>query len=403
MQPLDDIRVLDLGHVYNGPYCGMILAFLGADVIKIEPPEGESLRSRSETLEPIEVQFINLNKRGLSVDLKHEKGKDVFKELVNESDIVLENFSHGTMESLDLGYEHLKEINNDLIYAHGSGFGDTGPYRDYPAMDLAIQAMSGVAYSTGYMDGGPLVAGNAVSDFLGGIHLTVGILSALYQRARTGTGQYVDVSMYDSTFPSIISSFAKWMHDPSTPPRTGNHHSGLNAAPYNIYEVEDGHVAIAATTERLWEKFVQLLDRPEWINDERFDTLVERASHYEDIDNAVEEWLEGKSLDESLTQLRDAGIICAPVQTFDELTNDPQLENRNMINKVPNKGEGEMDPITVPGNPIKLSSSDPVKIKESPRVGEHNHEILKEVLDYSDERIDNLSKKGVINEMNLSK
>lgn len=391
-QALDGVKVLDLGHIYQGPYCGLVLSYFGADVIKVEPPGGETIRGRSPENEPVEAQMMNANKRGIVIDLKSEEGKEVFKDLVEVTDVVIENFSSGKMAELGLGYETLREINQELVYAHGSGFGDDGPYQKYPAMDITIQAISGVVHTTGFPDGPPVKAGPAIIDFIGGIHLASGVLGALFKRERTGEGEYVDVAMFDCAYPMLMSPLAKWISGMDVPPRTGNQHSGLSIAPYNIYEVEDGYVAIACISEPQWQRLAQLMGEQWLLEEERFESKVSRAEHYEEIDGIVEAWLDGMFKDEAVDLLIDEGISCAPVQTLEELVEDPQLEYREMINYIENKETRGWDEIPVPGMPIKLASTEDPEIQPSPGVGEHTDEVLSEYLAYGSDRINTLRK-----------
>jgi crotonobetainyl-CoA:carnitine CoA-transferase CaiB-like acyl-CoA transferase len=393
-RPLEGVRVLDLGQIYQGPYCGMILSHLGADVIKIERPGGETIRDRAPDGETPEVQLLNPSKRGITLNLKSKAGKKALKDLVKESDVLLENFSVGKMDELGVGYEDLKEVNPQLVYGHGSGYGDDGPYTDYPAMDLTIQAMGGIMYSTGFPDNPPVKAGPAVSDFFGGIHLAAGILGALFQREQTGEGRYVEVGMLDCVYPTLASPLSTWIKEADLPPRTGNQHSGMSIAPYNVFAVEDGYLAIICITERHWETLADLMGRPELKDDDRFDSKFKRANHVEEIDEIVHKWLEGRTQDETVELLLGNNIPTAPVQSIEEIVEDPHLKHREMLNYLPNKGEGR-DEIPVPGSPIKYPDSETPEITESPRVGEHTSEVLTEVAGYSEERIEELVEKDV--------
>lgn len=393
-RPLKGVRVLDLGQIYNGPYGAMMLGFLGADVIKVEPPGGEIIRSRAENRQPPNLRMLNSSKKGMTINLKTEEGKQTFMDLVGESDVVLENFTTGVMKKLGLGYETLREVNPEIVYAHGSGYGESGPYSEYPAMDLTIQAVSGAAQTTGFPDGPPTVAGPAFADFTAGIHLATGIVSALYRREQTGEGQYVDVAMMDCIYPTLASPLSAWVRNTGVPERTGNRQSGLSTAPYNIYEAEDGYIAIICVTEGHWERFLRVANREELLEDSRFSTKIKRAEHIDEVDQVVQDWVDGKSKDEAKQILLDNSIPGAPVQTLDEIVEDPQLHHRNMINMVPNTGKGR-DEIPCPGMPIKFPESDDAQIDPSPGLGEHTDEILREVVGYSDSQIEALRQKDV--------
>lgn len=394
-QPLDGIRVLELGQIYQGPYCGLILSYLGADVIKIEPPWGENVRTRSEDGKPPQYQYLNPSKEGITLNLKSDNGKDALRRLVEKADVLVENYSTGTMDSLDLGYDDLNEVNPELIYAHGSGYGDDGPYADYPAMDLTIQAMSGTIHTTGFPDQPPVKAGPSVADFIGGIHLAVGILSALYERTETNDGEYVEVGMYDCMYPTMASPVSSWVSRVDAPPRTGNSHTGLAIAPYNVYEVKDGYVALICISEHHWEALAKLMEREDMIDDKRFSSKVKRAQHQEIIDDVVSDWLKGRKKDDIVEQLLDQDIPCSPVQTVEELVDDPHLKERNMLNYLENQGEGREE-IPVPGSPIKFANSDDPEVTPSPELGEHTEQVLSEVAGYSQEEIEKFVDEGSI-------
>ncbi|ELY97178.1 CaiB/BaiF CoA transferase family protein [Natrialba asiatica] len=388
-QPLSGVRVLDLGQIYQGPYCGTILSYLGADVIKVEPPWGENIRTRTEDGKPPQYQYLNPNKRDITLDFKSEEGKEALHRLAEKADVVIENYSTGTMDSLGLGYDDLSEVNPELVYAHGSGYGNDGPYADYPAMDLTIQAMSGAIHTTGFPDQKPVKAGPAIADFFGGIHLAVGVVAALFERVFTGEGQYVEVGMFDCLYPTLASPVSSWVSQNDAPPRTGNKHSGLAISPYNVYEVEDGYVAVICISEHQWESLAQLISREDMVGDDRFDSKYKRAQHMDLIDGAIEDWMEGKEKDAVVETLLERDIPCAPVQTVEEIVDDPHLEHREMLNYVPNQSEGR-DEIPVPGMPIKFSGSESPEVEPAPELGEHTEEVLAELAGYSAEKIERL-------------
>ncbi|NHN42806.1 CoA transferase [Halorubellus sp. JP-L1] len=393
--PLKDVRILDLGQIYQGGYCGMVLAYLGADVVKVEPPWGENVRTRTEDGKPPQYQYLNPNKRGITINLKSERGKGLLKELAAEADVIFENYATGKMDELGVGYETLEEINPELIYAHGSGYGDTGPYAEYPAMDLTVQAMSGIMSTTGFPEQPPVKAGPAVADFFGAIHLVAGIVSALFQRERTGSGQYVEVGMFDTIYPTLASPVASWVSETETPPRTGNQHSGLSIAPYNAYEVDDGHVTIICIAERHWESLARLMGHKDLLGVDRLSSKAKRAEHIGEVDGYIKEWLDGMEKDEVTERLREAGVPCAPVRTIEEIVADDHLEERGMLNHLPNQSDGRSE-VPVPGLPIKFSGSEQPDVESAPLLSEHTEEVLADLLDYDDELIDALDEEGVI-------
>ena len=286
-QPLDGLVIIDLSQIYNGPYATFLLATAGATVIKIEPPGGESLRRRG-VVGGAALPFAMLNgcKQSIVLNLKTEDGKAALRDLVKTADVIVENFAPGTMDRLGLGYENLRTINPRLIYAASSGFGSTGPYKNYPAMDLTIQAMSGVMSTTGYADRPPVKAGPALCDFFAGVHLYGAITTALYTREKTGVAHRVEVAMQDAVYSSLSSSLG--MHwamqgkPDAPPPRTGNRHGGLAEAPYNVYPTSDGWIAIICVGEVHWRSMTKAMGRPELADDPRFTSLKERVAHMDD-------------------------------------------------------------------------------------------------------------------------
>src|SRR6201993_2059227 len=286
----DGVRVLELGQIYNGPYCGLLLAQLGAEVIKIEPPGGEPLRFRShQQAESHEFVMLNSNKRSVVLDLKSDAGRQALLDLAGSADVLIENFAPGTMERLQLGPARLLEHKPRLIVASGKGYGSTGPYAHMSAMDITVQAMSGAAAATGEPDGPPTKSGASFVDFSGGIHLFGAISAALFQRERTGRGQIVEVSMHDTIYPMLASSLGGLHNHPDRelPERTGNRHSGMALAPYNIYEASDGHLAIICISERHWRALATALGRPWLVDDPRFRTEKDRVAHIDAVDEAV--------------------------------------------------------------------------------------------------------------------
>lgn len=392
-QALEDITVIDLGQIYNGSYCSLLLSYLGADVTKVEPPHGEPLRARVDEGEPPEFVMLNSNKKGITINLKTERGRDLLKDLVRDADVLVENYAVDTMEKLGLGYETLKEVNPELIYAHGSGFGEDGPYCKYPAMDLTIQAIGGVMDVTGFPDGPPVKAGIAVGDFMGGIHLMAGVITALYQRELTGEGQFVEVSMHDSVYPTLMSPLAAHFNEDDVPSRTGNRHSGLAQCPYNVYKAADGYVAIFGVTDDHWHALLDIVGREDLKDDPRFENNVKRAEHMDEVDRIVENWTRERGRDELVETLLAAGVPCGPVNELSEVADDPHLKDRGMINEIDHPSFGD---ISVPGLPIRLEDSDLPDIEPSPEKGQDNEEVLRDRLGLSADEIESLREDGVI-------
>lgn len=392
VRPLEGIDVVSLGQIYQGPYCALLLSYLGADVVKVEPPGGENIRSRDDDGYTPEAVMLNSGKRSLTLDLKAERGKALFRELAREADVVIENYAPGTMDRLGLGYEALSAENPGLIYAHGSGYGEGGCYADYPAMDLTVQAMGGVMAVTGFPEHPPVKAGVQVADFLGGTHLLAGVLAALYHRERTGEGQFVEVAMLDAVYPTLMSALAAHYRAPETPPRTGNRHSGLAVSPYNAYETTDGYLAVICVTDRHWERLAALVGREELAEDDRFATKARRAANAEAVDEVVGAWVGERSREGAAAALLDAGVPCAPVRTVEEVLHDEHLEARGMVREIEHP---EFGTIRVPGLPLRLHGADGPAVTPAPGPGSDSEAVL-EALGLSAAEIEALRDEGII-------
>ncbi|WP_422001194.1 CaiB/BaiF CoA transferase family protein [Reyranella sp.] len=378
-RPLDGMLVLDLGQIYNGPYCGLQLGFMGARVLKIEPPEGDVVRRRKREVEPWPLVMLNSNKESVVLDLKQPRGKELFLELVAKADVLIENFAAGVMDRLGLGYETLRKLNPRLVYGGSSGFGLDGPYRDLAAMDVTIQAMSGITNATGDADGPPTKAGAAVCDFLAGIHLCAGILGALVQRERTGQGQRVEVAMHEAAVTALASAMGAVMDgDTGVPDRTGNRHPALAMAPYNTYPCSDGYVAIFTAAERHWHSMCAMLGRPELASDPEFGNTVARARNMAAIDDIVGAWTIGRTKDEVVRLLNDAHVPCAPVKTAREVSTDPHLEARGYWVDVDHPRRGRT---RVPISAIRLHAGGRPEIRSpAPTLGQHTEKVLTDLL-----------------------
>jgi len=394
-RPLQGMLVLDLGQVYNGPYCGLLLGFMGARVIKIEPPEGDVVRRRKRNVEPYPLVMLNSNKESVVLDLKHQTGKALFLRLVEKADVLVENFAAGVMDRLGLGWEALRVRNPRLVYGVGTGFGLTGPYRDLPAMDLTIQAMSGIMNATGFPDRPPVKAGPAVSDFLAGVHLFSGILGALLQRERTGQGQLVEVAMLEASIMALASAVGAFMDaDGGVPERTGNRHPALAIAPYNVYSTKDGYVAIFTASERHWHSIARVLGREDLLSDPAYASTPARAAKMAEIDAMVEAWTKGQSKDAVMAELTRAHVPCAPVRTAREVVNDPHLNERGVWVDIEHPRRGKT---RVPISPIRLHGSAPSAVaRPAPLLGQDTDRVLAELLGLSAGELAKLHADGVI-------
>jgi len=393
--PLAGLIVIDFGQIFQGPYATFLLAKGGADVIKVEPPHGEPLRRRAlpEKHATLPFAMLNQNKRAVSLNLKHARGRELLFEMVRRADVLLENFSPGTMDDLGAGWSVLHEINPRLVYATGTGFGISGPDRDNLAMDLTIQAASGIMSVTGAPDGPPMKAGPTLVDFMGGIHLYAGILTALYERDRTGEGRLVEVAMQETVYPSLAASFEYYHRTGQPPPRTGNRQAGLSTAPYNVYACADGHVAIHIVTEGHWRNLLKTMGREELANDPRFKTNADRIAHMDETDAVVTEWTRALPKMEVFARAKANRVPCAPVRTAPEIMHDPHMHERGMLEDVEHP---ELGPITVPTTPLRLHGSAKPPMASSPKIGQHNDEIYGGWLGLSAAEIAVLREEGVI-------
>ena len=393
-QPLSGITVLDFGQIYNGPYCGYLLAMAGARVIKVESREGESLRDRARSSSATYAfAMLNANKEAVTLNLKSEAGRALLKSLVKHVDVLVENFSPGTMERLGVGAAVLREINPRLIYAAGTGFGATGPHRDYVAMDITVQAMTAVMSTTGDHADSPVKAGPAFCDFLGGVHLYGAVVTALFARERTGVGAVIDVSMQDATFPTLASALGA-LHFLGRPPvGIGNRHQALQVAPYNVYRTRDGHVAIICIREGHWKSLVAAMQKPELLADERFASMAKRAEHMAALDMIVEAWTSGLTKDEVFRIAQAHDIVCAPVMGLPEVLADPHMHARGALHAVTHPVLGDT---ALPSTPLRFQGLEPPAPRPAPALGADTRAVYAELANLSDTELDTLARDGAI-------
>lgn len=397
VRPLDDIRVLDLTHFYNGPYGTLLLSYLGADVIKVEPPEhGEGMRAlyRAPGRE-VSIGFANLNvnKRSVTLNLKSAEGRDLFKRMAARADVVAENFAYGAMEGFGLGYEVLRTINPRLIYATGKGYGLSGPYRDLPAFDPVVQAMSGVLATTGEADGPPMKAGPAVVDMLGGVHLAAAILAALRNRDRTGEGMLVEVALQDAVVPTLTTHIGAYYGLGITRTRDGNRSAGGVIAPYNVYPASDGYVMILAADHHRWRRMCELMGRPELSEDERFATLKARAANIDEVDEIVSAWTRGHTREALMAMLNGADVFCGIVKELPEVMTDPHLHARGMLREVDDPRLGR---ITIWTSPLRMNAEAPEPQSLAPALGADNDDLLRTELGLDASAIASLRERKII-------
>jgi len=387
------IRVLDMSRVLAGPFTGMLLADMGADVIKLEMPgRGDDSRQFPPFIGEESMYYVNLNrgKKSITINLKTEEGKNIFKELVKQSDVLLENFRPGTMNRLGIGYEALKEINPRLVYAAISGFGQYGPYSSRPGYDIIGQAMGGLLSITGWPDSPPTRSGTAIGDILSSLFCTVGSLGALKVRDQTGVGQLVDVSLVDSVFAALENIPQVYYVEGHIPERIGNRYEFIY--PYDTFETSDGWVVIGIANDSLWNRFLESTKLK--LDDPRYKTNPLRVENHEPLRAEIEKWTRPQSKDDVVGLLTEAGVPCCPIYDIKEASEDPHIRGaRKMVQEMNQPGIGT---VKIQGNPIKMSMTDPQPRGPAPSLGGDTLNVLKEILGVSEERYKRLKEEGVV-------
>jgi len=375
--PLSGVTVLDLTRVLAGPYCTMVLSDLGARVIKVEPPAGDDARAYGPWLDGRSTYFMSLNrgKESVALDLKDDADRALFERLLARADVLVENFRPGTMAKLGYGWEALQARHPRLIYAACSGFGHTGPLARRPAYDLVVQGMGGIMSLTGHDGGPPTRVGTAIGDIAAGMFTAIGVNAALFDRARTGRGQFIDIAMLDCQLAILENAIARYFTTGETPGPSGARHPAI--APFECYRSGDGHIILAAGNETLFRRLCAALGVPELADDPRFRTNPERMSHVEALKAALESVLARGTTAQWLEKLEAAGVPCGPLNSVDMAVSQPQAQARNMVVSLDDPRAG---PLRIAGNPIKLSAyPDPATRGPVPELGEHRARIEREL------------------------
>ncbi|MNK86981.1 Formyl-coenzyme A transferase [compost metagenome] len=388
--PLAGVVVLDLTQIYNGPYATFLMAQAGATVIKIEPPDGEHLRKRERSggvVEPFAV--LNCNKKSVALNLRLSECREALLKLVEAADVIVDNFAPGVMQRLGLSEEVLKAANPRIIIASSSGYGSEGPYRDYPAMDLTVQAMSGVMSITGEADGPPLKAGPALCDFFAGVHLYGAITTALYERATTGRAGTVEVSMLSAVYPSLLSSLGLHRRGDQSCKRTGTRHGGLTMAPYNVYPTSDGNIAILTANDSHWTSLAHAFGCEQWLSDSRFSTRSARIANMDALDSAISEQTRQAGKEELFSRLMSHRVPCAPVRELDEVVHDPHLHATGMLHWRTHPEYGE---VLAHASPLVFHNTAAPDYVASRELGSDTAEILKAFGGFSIDQIEALQR-----------
>ncbi len=394
MQPLQGIRVLDLSRVLAGPYCTMVLGDLGAEVIKVEPPEGDETRGWGPPFAGGESAYylcVNRNKRDIVINLKTDEGKTILRELAMQSDVLVENFRPGTLERFGLDFETLHALNPKLIYCSITGFGQTGSMKDKPGYDFMIQASGGLMSITGEPDGEPMKTGVAVVDLFAGQNAIIAILAALQARALTGEGQRLDIALFDSQLGWLANVASNYLISGKLPKRHGNAHP--NIVPYQSFQASDGWFAIAVGNDRQFARLCGLLGKPELGADEKFATNSARVQNREEIISMLASIFKTASVAEWLGKLDEAEIPCGPINNFEQVFSMPQVKEREMLVQMEHPTIGALPLV---GSPLKMSAT-PVEYRlPPPLMGEHTEDALMNVLGYSKAKIAELRKDGCV-------
>ncbi|MEJ2556476.1 MAG: CoA transferase [Anaerolineae bacterium] len=374
---LDGIRVLEVGHIMAAPFCGLLLADMGADVIKVEPPgSGDAMRRMGPPFfnhEAGAFLIMNRNKRSITLNLKSPEGRELFRRLAEEADVLVENYRPGAMEKLDLGYEELKLLNPGLIYCSITGFGRTGPYAGRGGFDLIAQGMSGLMTTTGHPGDLPTKVGVPICDLNAGLYAAYGVLAAYIRRSRTGRGQHLDIALLDAGLSYIFWEASEYFGG-KFPEPTGSAHRSI--APYQAFRVRNGFINVGAGTQVNWERFCHVIDREDLLKDRKFRTNSDRIKRRDELAETLEKTLEEQDAEYWLDRLEAAGVPAGPIYTVPQVFEDPQVLSRDMLVEIDHPTAGRVKNI---GTPLKLSET-PARVRRpAPTLGQHTHEVLQEL------------------------
>ena len=392
---LSNITILDLTRVLAGPYCTMILADMGANVIKIEiPRKGDDSRAYGPFKNGESMYYANINrsKKSITLNLKSEEGKEIFLDMVKKADVVVENYRPGVMDKLGLGYDVLSKINDQIVYVAISGFGSYGPYSDRPGYDIIAQAMGGLMAMTGWPETGPTRSGNAMGDIIGGLNGTIGVLAAINGRTVTGKGQRVDISLVDGIAAALENGIVRYEATGKIPERTGNRYNTLY--PYDTFEAKNGTFVLGCGNQKLWENFAKLAGMEHLITEERFIDGTKRMENYVELRKIINNWSKEYFVDDIVKMILDAGVPAAPIYDMERLVKDEHIAGaREMFVPVKHPIIGDMHVI---GDAVKLMGTKNGVRWVAPSLGQHNEEIYCDFMGFSKEKLAEFKENGVI-------
>ena len=392
--PLTGVKVLSFGRVLAGPYAAMLMADLGAEVIKIEDPEkGDMARSNGPFIEDLSSYFLSVNrgKKSVGLNMRHDKAQKLVRKLIAKMDILVENFRPGVMKKMGLDYDTVKELNPRLIYVSISGFGQYGPYSQKPAFDMIAQGVGGTVSITGEPNRPPVRVGYSIGDIGAALYTMTGTMAALYEREKTGQGQHVDVAMVDCQVALCENACARYFATGEIPRPMGTRHPIVT--PFQVFPTKTDDMVVITFRDEEWERLCRVIGREEWIEDKRFSTSALRTDHHAELEPLLIEIFKEKTRDEWLSLLEQEDIVVSPVNNIQQAVSDPHIMEREMVLAVEHSRLGE---VNVVGTPMKFSRT-PCQIeKASPDLGEHTNELLEELLELSPEEIDTLRAEKVI-------
>ncbi len=389
--PLTGVRVLDLGQVFQGPYAAFLMAMAGAEVIKIEPPHGDMSRRRARDGD-YPFRALNGCKRGVVLNLKTERGRELLLDLSRSADVLLENFAPAVMPRLGLGPEDFFEVNPRLVYARASGFGSSGPYADKRALDLTIQAMSGLMSTTGEPGGRPLKTGAPVADFMSGAHFYGAIVTALFERERTGRGRVVEVSMLEALFAPLLPAAGHAYESGHAPQRTGNRHVADSYVPFDTFECADGWVTIVCATDEHWARLTVAMERSDLAADDSLCRLHGRIARIEAVTDEIGKWTSERTRAEVSAICERHQVPAAPLRDVSEVLADPHLHARGFLTNHLTDG----GPVALPNSPMRYDESEPRALNPPPALGEHTEAVLTELCGLDRSAVEELRRMRVI-------